>query len=74
MADFTQVIHKLKEDVQKAMGEQTAGGYERVDAIVQELDVLMRESIQESTSAEMKRIIRDLRAGKDVGVQFPTVR
>lgn len=69
MADFTQAIRKLTTDVKQAMEEQSASAYERVDAIIQELDVVLRESMQKSTANEMKRIIQVLRAGKEVGPQ-----
>lgn len=64
MADYKQVINKLKDDVEEILVSDKADGYGRLSGILAELLIDMREQIQKDTAAQVRKIMQALKSRK----------
>lgn len=61
MENFNQIITKLNEDYQNTIRTGTGDMYSRLSTIFGELDIYLRECLQEMTGEKVKEIIRKMK-------------
>ena len=66
MANFKQIFQKLNEDYDATMQQDSGNAYSKLSTIFEEIDALVRETMQELTKEEMKKIIQKLEKGAPV--------
>ncbi len=66
MGNFIQIINKLNQDYENTTQQGTGEAYGRLSTIFEELGKYVRETIQEKTEGEIKKIINKLRSDQAI--------
>ncbi|MCK5581042.1 MAG: hypothetical protein KAJ18_07185 [Candidatus Omnitrophica bacterium] len=69
MAEFDQIITKLREDYTSATQSGSGNAYSKLSTIFEELDIYLRERIQEMTQEDIKGIIEKLEKGEQLSLE-----
>jgi hypothetical protein len=63
MGKFSQIISKLNEDYRATANTGTGEAYSKLSTILGELDIYLREYLQDLTGDDVKKVIKKLKSG-----------